>query len=897
MTTVREAIGNFLRAQEHNNPSLIARYNEEMEVQVNVSARGGEAVEGKRNTYTDGQFTWNNIRIPRKANTVPEWRDYELQWPLDYYAEGIGMTGHNWVKRISVFTGYDFDSISGHAIGVGIADEQLEIVKQKAMGLDYVETLKSTGGGGIHLYVPLPNVPTANHTEHAALARCVLAKMSSDCGFDFAAQVDACGGVMWCWHRKMTRQNEGLKLLKPAVKPLTMDDLPPNWKDHIEVIKKTRSKIRLSGIPQEEADAFDALTSGRNFVPLDDTHRAIEKEVCKLGYSWIWVPDHHMVQTHTVALQDVLDKQRSVLKLKGCFATNSEGRDPGTPNCFMFPMENGGFRVYRFNKGIVEAKTWRQDGSGWTSCDYNTTPDLNTASAAAGGTECPNNGGFSFTDLASAARVVQALGQSIDVPAAIAHRTTVLKKNSDGRLVVEVERTKEDPNIVGWDKSKRGVWRQVVSVRVDAGEDDIEFDKFDKVMRCLVTPAGDRAGWIGKSLNGEWIRQPKDDLRSILSAFGKSRPEGDQILGLAAVRHWTLVNLPFQNEYPGDRRWNREAAQYRFKPADLEDESPVHPHWDLILNHIGDDLTEAIKELEWCKQANILTGADYLRHWIACLLREPFEPLPYLFFFGPQNSGKSIFHEAISLLITSGCVAADRAITNAAEFNGELANAILCYIEEKNISHSAAAYNRIKEWVTAKTLSVRKMRTDSYSQPNTTHWIQCANKQENCPVFPGDTRITVIYVGEIVDEIPKKYFIQKLEEEAPHFMRTMLDLELAKVQSRLRLPVVTTKRKQHSQSLQRSSLECFIDEQCYISPGATTPFKDFYDAFLASMDGNEQFEWSKRKVSMQLPERLPTGRSTNNKVIIGNLSLTPVEEKPNANWLIRVDDKLQEDRE
>jgi hypothetical protein len=67
---------------------------------------------------------------------------------------------------------------------------------------------------------------------------------------------------------------------------------------------------------------------------------------------------------------------------------------------------------------------------------------------------------------------------------------------------------------------------------------------------------------------------------------------------------------------------------------------------------------------------------DYLLYWIACMLRDPFEPLPYLFFYGDQNSGKSIFHEAVSLLMTKGVAAADRALTNANDFNGELANAV-----------------------------------------------------------------------------------------------------------------------------------------------------------------------------------------------------------------------------
>ena len=136
--------------------------------------------------------------------------------------------------------GFDFDAITAHAKGIGVSNEELERIKQAAMAWPYVEVRKSTGGGGIHLYVYFDEagIPTANHTEHAALARCILGMMSSETGFDFASQIDACGGNMWFWHRKMTPENEGLKLIKPAEKVLSVADLPPNWRDHIEVVTR-----------------------------------------------------------------------------------------------------------------------------------------------------------------------------------------------------------------------------------------------------------------------------------------------------------------------------------------------------------------------------------------------------------------------------------------------------------------------------------------------------------------------------------------------------------------------------------------------------------------------------------------------------------------------------------
>ena len=84
-------------------------------------------------------------------------------------------------------------------------------------------------GQGIHLYVYFDEagIPTANHTEHAALARCILGMMSSETGFDFASQIDACGSqYVGLASEDDQVENEGLKLLKPADKG-SVDLRPP----------------------------------------------------------------------------------------------------------------------------------------------------------------------------------------------------------------------------------------------------------------------------------------------------------------------------------------------------------------------------------------------------------------------------------------------------------------------------------------------------------------------------------------------------------------------------------------------------------------------------------------------------------------------------------------------
>lgn len=903
MPKVTQAIQLFLNAKKatHNGADLLARWTPYMETQINVSAGLGEPVEGKRNTWSDGLNEWWNIRIPKKADSEPEFRDYDLSWPLDEHAEGIGCTGWDWSARRSRWLGFDFDSITGHAAGVGVSDEQLSAVSAAAQALPYVEVRKSTGGNGLHLYVYFDEagIPTANHTEHAALGRAVLGMMSSETGFDFASQIDACGGNMWIWHRKMSKLNEGLKLLKPSDKALAMNDLPPNWKDHIEVVQRRRSKVRVGAVNEIEVDPFEALANSRRIIPLDERHKAIIDALKKTGVTVAWVSDHHLLQTHTTGLQKLVDDEqlRKELGLQGFFRTSSHGRNPGEPNCFLFPMDNGGWRVYRFGRGVSEAETWTQDKEGWTNCYFNRAPDLSIAAKAKGGIEDPEHGGFVFDTAEKAVEAADALGQKVKVPATMKGRETRLKTHKDGRLIVHVQKRDGDEGMkeAGW-LAKKDKWIQVFNVQTENKKDDLGFAEYDGILRQLVTPSGEDAGWVVKANEGEWQRFSTDKVKLMLLTLGNTKSDVELILGGAIRKSWKLVNLPFQQEYPGNRQWNLGSAQFRFQPAQLDsDEVPHHPHWDRILKHCGGDLDAALKTHDWALRANIRSGAEYLRYWIACMFRDPFEPLPYLFFYGEQNSGKSIFHEALALLMTKGVAAADRALTNANDFNGELANAVLCYVEEKDISKAgASAYNKIKDWVTSKMISIRRMRTDSYTQPNTTHWVQCANHREACPVFPGDTRITMAFVPDLAEgqEIPKKILIQRLEEEAPAFMRTLMDLTLPAPEGRLRMPIVKTANKERAEESNRDPMEVFLAECCHYVPGELVPFVEFYDRFEATLSQQERGDWSKQKVIKRLPERFPYGVKHSNIRSVGNVSWESKEPEADAQAFICSNGKL-----
>jgi len=835
MPTVTEAINRFLASQENWHPGfdLIQRFltlggATTLEVQVNAAADGGEPVEGRRHTWTDGNLTWFNIRVPKNANTKPEFNDYEMYWPLELHAEGVGCTGFDWKNLRSRWVAYDFDAITGHAKGVGISEEMLAQIKERAKADPTAEIRLSTGGAGLHIYKFFDGdgIPTANHNEHAALARCILGQMSELVGFDFASQIDACGHIMWLWHRKLTRENRGLSLLKAAERNLTIADLPPNWLDHLAVVTRRQTKIRLQGVDEKSLDPFEMLTSSRRIIPLDEIHKATIQELMETGFSTVWVTDHHLLQTHTKALEKLMTdpKIRAKLGLIGTFKTNSPGTNPGQANCFLFPLNNGGWRVYRFSPGISEEQTWVQDGQGWTTCFFNRLPDLDMACRSYGGQRDPDHKAlYVFPTGEKAIAAARSIGQTLELEPEWKHRQVSLERTGNGTLAVRVAHKKGDSEeIAGWIK-KKSTWVRDLNQQLPADDkNELGATDFDDIIRATRAPSGDTAGWMHKSTNGEWGGEHSSNVKMVLQSAGQSKPEAEVIMGGCSHNPWKLVSLPFQSEYPGARQWNRKAPQFLYPIAELkDDEVPQHPHWDLILNHVGTELTPVLRALPWAREHGILTGAQYLLCWFSALVRHPFRQLPYIFLWGNENCGKSILYEAFSYIVTRGVIGAAKVLTTTGDFNGELEGAVLCYVEELDLSHHKVALPRIKEYVTAYMIPLRKMRLNTYQIPNTTHWIQVANDRNFCPVFKGDTRIVVIRVPDLLpeQEIPKFRMKEYLRQEAPHFIYSLMNCKLPPPMGRLQIPIVETESKLDIAESNRTPLQIFLDTKVQIAPG------------------------------------------------------------------------------
>jgi len=879
VATKTQAIKRFLESKTHSD--LANLYSEGMEVQVNVAQDDGERTSGEYRSkkwegFKDGLTVWKAFRIPYGAGTDnPSYEDKIMTFSLDDHAESIGLTGWDWINRCSRWVGFDFDSLTGHY--KGLSDEELKEIFQKVKDIPWITVRTSTSGKGFHLYVMLPNVPTSNHNEHSALARAILDEMCLVTSFDLRSKIDCCGGNMWVWHRKMPSNGKGLRLEKEGG---VLEKIPLNWRDHIEVSTRQRKTAKVGFLSTEDEKTFNELVGQRIRVRLTKEHKRVIDYLTETKSAYAWYQDYNMVITHTSHLVAC----HNDLNLKGIFRTKAEGKDEADHNCFMFPLKDGSWGVRRYSKGVEEVGTWEQDGTGWTRCFFNRECDFGISCKSAGGME-DEKGDYVFTSLEDAEKAAILLGLSLRASEHLKQEKTIFHLQKGGKkLTVKIRYIKEKQenyapllsDMTSWILDKK-FWVKIFTLK-NLANTEADVGNYDDTIRHIITEMGTDNGWT-LFTNSRWVSEPLTHVRPALKSIGVNTGDIENIVGTCIFKSWILVNKPFQQEYPGGREWNRDSAQLKYKPKASFD-SLRYNSWMNLLNHCGEGLNDILKTNAWAVNAGIRTGGDYLKCWIASLFQFPTKPLPYLFLYGQENSGKSILHEAISLLLTKGYVNAKSAVISGGNFCGELLGSILCYIEEVNLSENKEAYARIKEWVTGKTLMIHEKRKTPYQAPNTTHWIQCANHIEFCPVFSGDTRITFLNVSTLPmsQMIPKERLLHTLKDEARDFITEIMNLELPKVTDRLNIPVINTEEKVALGDSRLPPIKIFVNNNCYPVKGQHILLSDLYEAFLNSdlMQTEDVRKFTKRSVAQMMSREFPhytKGRlKENNKVAFANVS-------------------------
>lgn len=881
----RTVVYNFINlyAQPH-----LRLYTPEMEVQVNVRQGNGTKTRtsgrGKNSFfYTDGVEKWKNFRIPYNANTDPQFMDSDLQFNLEQHIESVGLTGWNWEKRQSHWFGYDIDSIVNHK--EGLSDKDIEQIVMRVTDIPYVTTVKSTSGKGIHMYIHLDTpIHTDTHTEHAAMARALLSVLSVDACFNFANSIDVCGMILWIWHRRAESNPQSFKLIKKASMYFAHEKIPLNWKLHLDVVsgKRRRTKAPLGtnevSASSEDDSIFQQMASATRSTPLDEKHKLLldwfkERSI----RDWWWDNDHSMLVCHTLDLKAA----HVMLGFKGVFYTNSSGSTE--QNCYAFPSEDGSWVIRRHSRGVHEHPSWSVDPSGWTRCNLNCDSDLGTCVRANGGLE-NGTGDYIFENMDKGLQALEDLGiteisnilKSNSAYNILSKRNFIIRPKKDNKVVLVFERKKDidnDLDIKGFVTNKRGdKWERVLTIPTIKKM----FNSPDHIIRHLIT-CGEEAGWYILTKKG-WIGQQRCNVVTVLQSQTNSASKGDVevMMSKAVLDPWELVNLPFIEEYPGNRQWNMNAAAFSCDPKEGE-----YDTWNDILDHLGKNIDADIKENSWCNTYEITCGRDYLMYWIASMFQRPEEPLPYLFFVGPQNCGKSTLHEALGLIMERGYVRADNALSSNAGFNAEVANAVLCVVEETDLSKSPEALSRIKDWVTGKRISIRALYRNAYDIVNTSHWIQCANSIKNCPILPGDTRIVPVNVGMPTKEIPKGQLLRQLEKEKKAFLHACLTLELPDPAGRLGIPCIQTSHKTVMEDKNDNTLSKFMKEKIIVRLGQVLSFENFYFRFYDWIDDSEQkIYWTKSRVSRFYPTEYPhcKGRYGNGgNIFLGNITFADSE--------------------
>lgn len=566
-----------------------------------------------------------------------------------------------------------------------------------------------------------------------------------------------------------------------------------------------------------------------------------------------------------------------------------------TGNCF--PLRHGTWSVRRYNKGTAEVETWSQDNKGYTRCYLNRDPDFETACIFSTG-NLNDKDGFVFPEAELAAEAVKLLGGHLDIPAYARARKTILRRSKTDRLTVEIVREdNDDPTTMrekGFNPEGKTikVWQKVFPIKLPSHESEVQ--NYDDIVRHLITEDDEEYGWALFS-EGTWKKAPTENAKLVMSGLVDTAKQVNIALGNMILKSWRVVNRPFQPEYLEGRTWNMKAAQFLILPN--REDNRHFPNWQKILTHIGRNLDDVCKTNKWCLANGIDTGSDYIKCWLASVVQHPLEPLPYLFLYSiPEDSGKSMFVEALRFLFTKGITRGDNSLINQSAFNGELEHAIVVAIEEINLSSkTSTAYNRIKDWVTARELPIHKKGKTPYLQPNSTHWVQTANDPSYCPVFPGDTRIVVIRVDQLdpAEKIPKYKFEAMLKKEASDFLGELISLELPEPIDRLYIPVLETQEKSLAQKSNMTHLELFLSERYTYVEGHCILMKEFAEEFHDWMKSKGLDEdiplWSKIKINRELKPPFAAGRSRkDNQVNLINISSNP-NAQPSKKLVIKHD--------
>jgi len=480
----------------------------------------------------------------------------------------------------------------------------------------------------------------------------------------------------------------------------------------------------------------------------------------ELNMLCVVVIEGNRVTTHTAGIKQL----HATGNYKGLYDSNSPGTDLSSPNCFMFPIGDG-FVIYTF--GIDSEREWVLSASGaHRTATFNYLPE---------------------DELKSLLYAGDLMNKSLKMRE---------KLDSEWRDEMKKLGVSIDPNIRG---NIRPVFKDG-GIEFSDGK-TTQFVELDQKQVCFLDD-------YLRNMNGKWFLRNQNDkdleawipnVDNMCVKLEAKRRGLIPCLADARSKPWKYFEVPFQGMYPAD-------GSRAFRPEADEDWIPVSEEgnwttWKKLFDHTGQYLTPYVRRTDWCAANNVMTGGDFILHWVVSMIRNPEQSLPFLVLYSlTTGTGKSTFAEALYLYLIGDHLSAIAKGRLDKKFNADVAPAVLVHFEEVDL---AGQGDVIKQLVTAGKNAIEKKNVDPTKVISRLHFVATLNKLEYIPLTDDDTRFIIIEAQPIEED---EDFRVKLEAEAPAMRYAIENFKLPKKGfKRLFLPVLETEAK--SELIQRIDKE------------------------------------------------------------------------------------------
>lgn len=134
-------------------------------------------------------------------------------------------------------------------------------------------------------------------------------------------------------------------------------------------------------------------------------------------------------------------------------------------------------------------------------------------------------------------------------------------------------------------------------------------------------------------------------------------------------------------------------------------------------------------------------------NWLAVVWQQKRKPLTAWVLHGTEGTGKGVlFHDVLKPLFGKSHAVQKRATELGSQFNGWLEPALIVFIDEIDADmfvNAKAVEADLRTLITEPTVSIRRMRTDSYEVKNYSAFIFSSNKKRPVSIPAGDRRFNI----------------------------------------------------------------------------------------------------------------------------------------------------------